>query len=98
MVNKLFGRLFGGNADKAAPEAVSREEYKGFQIEAAPVKDNGRWRVAGSITKQVDGEERRHDFVRADIFPERDDAAQVSLTKGRLMVDQLGDRVFEQSA
>ncbi len=99
MVSKLLGRLFGGGgaSDNAAPETAAHEEYKGYTLEAAPVKDNGRWRVAGSIVKEVDGEQRRHDFVRADVFPERDDAAQVSLTKGRLMVDQLGDRVFDQS-
>lgn len=96
MVSKLLGRLFGGGEATSPQEPVSKEDYKGFELLAAPVKDAGRWRVAGSVIKRADGQEQRHDFVRADTFPERDDAVAVTLTKGRLLVDQLGDRVFEQ--
>lgn len=97
MVNKLLRRLLGGDkeAPAAAAEVAARETYKGCELEAVPVQDAGRWRVAGAVVKTIDGVEKRHEFVRADTFPERDDAVTVSLTKARLLVDQLGDKLFE---
>ena len=94
MVGKLFRRMLGGG-EAPASQVAARESYKGCELEAVPVQDGGRWRVAGSVVKTIDGAEKRHDFVRADTFPDRDDAAAVSLSKGRLLVDQMGDKLFE---
>jgi hypothetical protein len=66
-------------------------EYKGFMIEAAPYKDGGQWQLAGVITK--DG--KSHRFVRADKFSAQDEAADIAISKGQLIVDQLGDSMFK---
>jgi hypothetical protein len=66
-------------------------EYKGFIIQAVPYKDGGQWQLAGNITK--DG--KTHRFVRADKFSDRNEAADVALSKGQLIVDQLGDGMFK---
>jgi len=42
----------------------------------------------------IDGEERQHSFVRADRLGSVDDATEVSLQKGRQIVDEQGERMF----
>jgi hypothetical protein len=66
-------------------------EYKGFVIEAAPYKEGGQWQLAGVVTK--DG--KSHRFVRADKFSDRDEAADIAISKGQLIVDQLGEAMFK---
>ena len=83
-------KLFGGGS--AAASAVAKStDYKGFVIAAEPFKDGGQWQLAGRITK--DGKEHR--FIRADKFSDRDDCADVAISKGQLIVDQLGERMFK---
>jgi hypothetical protein len=65
-------------------------EYKGFVIEARPYKDGAQWQLAGRISKDGKG----HDFVRADKFSSKDEAADIALSKAQLIIDQSGDRIF----
>ena len=37
---------------------------------------------------------KEHQFIRADRFAALDDAVEVSLTKGRQLVDEQGERMF----
>ena len=76
-------------ADKAKP--VKTMEYKGYTIEAAPYRDGGQFQLAGVIRK--DG--REHRFIRADKFSDRLECADIALSKGQLIVDQMGDRMFK---
>jgi hypothetical protein len=85
----FWSKWFGGGESKPAAVAQS-VEYKGFLIEATPFKDGGQWQLAGRITK--DGKE--HKFIRADKFTSSDDAAEIAISKGQLIVDQSGDRIF----
>jgi hypothetical protein len=70
--------------------AVKTLEYKGYVIDAMPYKDGGQWQLAGRISK--DGKEHR--FVRADKFTNKDEAADIAVAKGQLIVDQTGDKMF----
>ncbi len=70
--------------------AAQTVEYKGYVIEARPYKDGGQWQLAGRISK--DGKE--HNFVRADKFSDKTEAASIAISKGQLIVDQSGDRMF----
>lgn len=70
---------------------VKQVEYKGFLIEARPFKEGGQWQLAGRISK--DG--REHNFIRADKFTSADDAADIAISKGQLIVDQSGERLFQ---
>lgn len=91
---KLFGVAGGGEA-AAQPEAASAEEtYKGFTIRAAIMPAGSEFQLAGSIEKEIDGVVKRHDFVRADRFGSKVDAATYTLVKARQIVDEQGDRVF----
>lgn len=88
-------RIFGGGASGASAPAAT-EEYEGFIISAEPISESGQFRLAGSITKELNGEMQEHKFIRADIFTSKDQADEFALLKGRQMIDQLGDRVFQQ--
>lgn len=95
----FFKRLFGGGAPEASgPGKAARTiEYNGFTISATPYKaDGGQYQTSGSVSKEVDGAVKEHRFIRADRFASLDDAVEVSLSKGRQLVDQLGDKVFAQ--
>ena len=88
----MFG-WFKKQAPKA--KALAWQEYKGFQIAAEPKPDAGQFRVAGRIAKG-EGEERKETlFTRADLIPSEEMAAEFSVTKAKLMIDQLGDGVFD---
>ncbi len=86
--SKWFG---GGEGSGGVAKALKSLEYKGYLIEAVPFKDGGQWQLAGRISK--DGKE--HKFVRADKFSDVNDAAEIALSKGQLIVDQSGDRMFQ---
>lgn len=83
-----FKNLFGGGAGQAALTKVL--DYKGFTITAAPYKEAGQFQLAGVISK--DGKTYR--FVRADRFTNATEAADFALSKGQLIVDEQGDRMF----
>jgi len=84
----FWSNWFSSSPALAGP--VKTLEYKGYLIEAVPYKDGGQWQLAGRISK--DG--RQHNFVRADKFTSKDEAADIALAKGQLIIDQSGDRIF----
>ena len=87
----LFG---GGEAKEAAP--APGEEYKGFTIRATPMSVGSEYQLAGRIEKDVDGELKVHDFVRADRLSSRDEAASFALAKARQIIDEQGNGLFGQ--
>jgi hypothetical protein len=88
----FWSKLFGGGGGSVGEAKPARsEEYKGFIIEARPFKDGGQFQLAGTISK--DG--KVHKFIRADKFTDADEAASFAITKGQLIVDQVGERMFE---
>lgn len=92
-------RLFGGGGDKAddpgSAASAKQIEYKGFVIKATPYKaDGGQFQTCGVVSKEIDGVVKEHRFIRADRFAALDDAIDISLKKGRQLVDEQGDRIF----
>lgn len=88
----FFSRLFGGEEAKEA--AAPPEDYKGYAITAAPKRDGSQWLTAGSISREIDGEVKTHDFIRADRHTDRDSAATFSMTKAKQIIDEQGDTIF----
>jgi hypothetical protein len=95
-LGRLFGRGPSGPAEVAT--AAAEVDYRGFTIRAEPSRDGGQFQIAGTILKAIDGEERRHTFIRADRFPSLEDATALSLQKGRQIVDEQGDAMFARAA
>ncbi len=90
----LFGG--GGNSgnDPTKAKVVEQVEYKGFTIAAQPYQEGGQFQVAGTISKEINGERREHRFVRADRFGAAEEAAGMMVTKAKQMIDQQGDKIF----
>jgi hypothetical protein len=91
-LKKLFG---GGSESGSAGKAVKSLEYKDYLIEATPFKQDGQYQLAGTISKTIDAVRKEHKFVRADKFTSADDAAEIAISKGQLIIDQQGDRMFD---
>ena len=94
----FWKKLFGGSSD-ASPgpaKAIREAEHNGFRIQAMPYAEAGQFQVAGVISKEVDGTSRQHRFVRADRFGSIDEAADFAIMKGRQIVDQQGERIFDE--
>ena len=88
-------RLFGGGGEKVDEPVVAKEiEHKGFIIRATPFKRDGQYQTSGTVSKEVAGVVKEHKFIRADRFAGLDDAVEVSLSKGRQIVDEQGERMF----
>jgi hypothetical protein len=96
----FWKKIFGSGGSEAAaaggPE-MAREEYKGFVIRAAVQPAGSEFQLAGSIEKEIGGDVKRHDFVRADRFSSKDEAANFTLAKGRQIIDEQGDGLFNQT-
>jgi hypothetical protein len=90
---KLFGG--GGDSSGASDTPVQTAEHNGFTIEARPYGESGQFQVAGVIVKGEGEARKEHRFIRADRFPTIEEAADFALMKGRQIVDQQGDRVFD---
>jgi hypothetical protein len=91
----FFKKLFGGGAASSADTApAASAEHAGFSIKATPYQEGGQWQMCGVIEKDVAGELKSHRFVRADRFPDREQAAEFTLSKARQIIDQMGERMF----
>ena len=88
-------RLFGGDDANAPAAPMKQVEHEGFVIRATPYKEGTEFQTCGVVSKEIDGETKEHRFVRAERFPTLEGAAEHSITKGKQIVDQQGERVFD---
>ncbi len=98
-MGSIFARLMarlGGASQSSGDERGAAHDYNGYLIQAAPRHDGSRWLTAGFISKEIGGEHKEHAFIRADTHASREDAEAFSLTKARQIIDEQGDRLFEQ--
>ncbi len=93
-LKRLFG-LGGGEASPKGEADAPTVEIAGHVVRATPYKDAGQWQLCGVVSKTIDGVAKEHRFVRADRFVDRDTAIEMSFVKGRLLVEQLGDRLYD---
>lgn len=85
----FWSKWFSSPVEDSKP--VKSLDYKGFLIEATPYREGREYQLAGVISK--DG--KNHKFIRADKFSDKATAAEIALSKGRLIVDQLGEGMFK---
>lgn len=91
-LKKLFGG--GGEADSGGGKVLDQEEYNGFIIKALDMRAGSEYQLSGSIEKEIDGELKVHNFIRADRMPSADQVAAAALGKGRQIIDEQGERLF----
>lgn len=91
-LRRLFG---GGTGEPVAAKPSGETEHKGFMIVAVPFKQDGQYQTCGVISKEVNGVLREYKFIRADRFAGLDDVVQITLSKGRQIIDEQGERIFD---
>lgn len=90
-LKRLFG---GGEAARTEPAVAAETEHKGFTIRATPFKEGGQFQTCGVVAKEVAGVLKEHKFIRADRFATLEDAVNVSISKGKQLIDEQGERLF----
>lgn len=97
-LGSFLAGLFGGGGSAGPARGGPRfdsETYKGFVITPAPTSRDGQWQVAGTIAQEAaDGSRREQSFIRADLMPTAEQAAEFALRKGRQIIDEQGERLF----
>jgi hypothetical protein len=97
LVKALWSRLTSKAVGSATSEpSFDAVDYKGCRIRPAPYQSSGGYQTAGVIEKDFPDGLKKHPFVRAETYPSRDDAAAFAIAKGRQIIDQHGDRVFDR--
>lgn len=91
---KLFGGGGDAGADSSAPAVLGEESYKGHTIRAVTMMNGSEYQLAGTIEKEIGGETKTYQFVRADRFSSRDDMTSLALSKGRQIIDEQGDGIY----
>jgi hypothetical protein len=98
-VKGILGRLFGGGGSSggAAGEGKPGDavEHNGFRIRPAPYQSGGQFQTAGVIEKDFPDGTKQHKFIRAETHGNKDDAAAFAIAKGRQIIDERGDKIFE---
>ncbi|WP_105901545.1 HlyU family transcriptional regulator [Vibrio gangliei] len=89
----FFSKLFGGSKPDAKKE-IEPVEYNGFLIYPDPISEGGQFRIAGTITKEVDGEIQSHRFIRSDVVSSQGDACELMITKSKMFIDQSSGKIF----
>lgn len=94
---KLFGSGGGDESSVGTGTGAPEEQYKGFTIRASLLPAGSEYQLSGTIEKEVGGVIRRHDFVRADRFSTKEEAQSFTLAKGRQIIDEQDEGLFDQS-
>ena len=91
----FLSRLFGGERGGGEGPAGAAVEHNGFRIRPAPFSADGQFQTAGIIEKDFPDGVKEHRFIRAERHASREDAESFSVTKGRQIIDERGDKVFD---
>ena len=97
MIRRLMG---GGETAEEGGGEGEAAAYKDYTIHPAPRREGGQWLTAGVIRKAGDGNGgiKEHRFVRAETHATREGAEEFAILKGKQIIDQQGDRLFQQAS
>jgi hypothetical protein len=96
-IGKFFKSLLGGTAGGGQSQPSAPVEYKGFTIEAAPIQEEGKYRTAGFISAEIDGEVKRVQFIRADQSADHVSAVSHSIAKAQQIIDEQGKALLRKT-
>jgi hypothetical protein len=98
ILSTLWRRMSGtGEATARVEEAQPAVEYNGYRIRPTPYAAGGQYQTAGIIEKDFADGTKQYRFVRAETHPSSADAASFAISKGKQIINEQGDRVFELS-
>ena len=97
MLKFLRGLLGGAGSSGGTEEPLGEHatDYQGYRITPWPKKIDTGWSTEGVISKEVDGAMRTQHFIRADSLASQEQAITFILRKGRQIIDEQGDRLFQ---
>ena len=78
------------------PDSNYQIVYKDFIIYPKPKRTNGSFTTEGIITKEISGTLNEKSFIRTDTFSKKEDAMECVQRKAKIIIDELGDRIFEK--
>ena len=95
-LKSIFRRSGGTSATETRNAGITGEiiEYEGFQIQPTPRQAKNGWTTEAVITREIEGELKTHHFIRADTTSDQNGAIELSVTKSKATIDQVGDRLF----
>jgi hypothetical protein len=98
-LGNFFRSILGGrrSVSRSAEEFSEPMKYKEFTIQAAPLNTDRRFRTAGYISGEFNGEVKRVHFLRADQNVDLQVAIDHSLSKARQIIDEMGPKLLEKS-
>jgi hypothetical protein len=89
--------LFAGSPGTGQTKPSEPIDYEGFAIEAAPINEDGKYRTAGYISGEVNGETKRIRFIRADQNADLQLAIDHSISKARQIIDEQGTKLLDKT-
>ncbi|MDH5353089.1 MAG: HlyU family transcriptional regulator [Gammaproteobacteria bacterium] len=92
-IGNFFKFILGSKAQAISDPVV----YKGFTIEAMPIDEDGKYRTAGYISGELDGEIKRIQFIRADQNASQQMAVDHSIAKAQQIIDEQGEKLLQKS-
>ncbi|WP_210494041.1 HlyU family transcriptional regulator [Microvirga antarctica] len=95
VLERLWSSLFGGPKAESARPVAEATEYKGYLITPTPYPAKGQFQTAGLIERDLETGRKEHRFVRAETHASVEDASSFALAKGRQIIDEQGDRIFD---
>jgi hypothetical protein len=97
-LSALWRRISAPGAGTDAGEAEQPSvEYNGYRIRPTPYAARGQFQTAGVIEKDFADGTKQYRFVRAETHPSSADAASFAISKGKQIINEQGDRVFDLS-
>ncbi len=91
---KLFGGGAANDSQPGVPKVLGEDSYKGFTIRAIEMKAGSEFQLCGEIEKEVDGEVQVKQFIRADKLSSETQVSEAAINKGKQIIDEQGDAVF----
>lgn len=91
----IRGLVGSKETDGGQPDSRNAIDYNGYLIHPASRKEGSQWRTEGVITKDLESETKEHRFIRADVYNSKEDADACAVTKGKRIIDEQGDRLFQ---
>ena len=96
-LGSFFKSLLVGSSGTGQVKPSEPVDYKGFAIEAAPINEDGKYRTAGFISGEVNGESKRIQFIRADQNADLQMAIDHSISKAQQIIDEQGVGLLDKT-
>ena len=96
-IGSFLKSLLIGSSDTGQVKPAEPVDYKGFAIEAAPINEDGKYRTAGFISGEVNGEVKRIQFIRADQNADLQMAIDHSISKAQQIIDEQGTALLDKT-